>query len=252
MKGQPINIGINAGVNQTFFHKSASIYSDRYFKQRYFTNLPKMVSIGLALAIPVNIKLDKHWAINTGLGYKRKKYKFEQTFFNMPATSSTYIHLEAFFNAYEIPALISIIPTRNKTTKIEYSMGCVLSLNRPSKIITEAINEGPPWDPTVNIVLNKDKKTSTISPDIFIGMSFVHFKENSRAFQFNISYQYGLIPSTRYEFLTTANNTVRTETNYVTLRPSLSCLQFTISVFPGILKYKIEATPNSLRIVSRN
>ena len=236
-QGQKIQLGLSASLNKTFFHKGQSEYDNFYFQAKS--------KMGTGLAVPAYYKFSDNWTLKSGIGYQNKKYHFEQNKFDFPnvAEGSSYFYYQIKFKTVEVPLIICYSSAdTNKTFKIEYKIGCVLSFNSPHTMTHGYQLFHYSGTDTVNFKFAVPENWAKyFSPDLYISIGVLKSKGLLRHHELSISYQYSFIKSTKYAFFSElATNSLTKEYNAI-VTPNLSYVALTYTCFPkwlNILKEK--------------
>lgn len=246
VQGQVLQLGIGASINRTYFNKGQSTYDNYFFETKSKTSL--------GLSIPCYIKLSDQWTLRSGIGFQNKMYGFEQTNFDFPnvVDGTGSFSLEIKFTATEVPLIICFSPTdKDRKYKIEYKLGCILTRNAPTIIHGHVENFQYSGDDTVYYNFSHSLNWAKYySPDIYAGISLIKTKETLRRKELTLSYQYSFTPSTKNDFATSLWTNSMSKEYKATLRPNMSYIALTYSLFPNwlnIIKNKdyITKTPKS-------
>lgn len=237
--GQKLQLGLSASINSTFFHKGQSFYDNYFFKTRTKTCI--------GLSVPTYLKFTDNWSFKTGIGFQNKKYHFEQNKYDFPNVidgSGSY-YFEMKFTAIEVPLLICYFQNfDNKKFSIEYKLGCVFSYNIPTAqtlgYSTFKYNGNDVCFTKINVNENWAK---TYSPDIYIAISILKTKESLRKHELTLSYQYGFLKTTQYEFSSMLSNSTLTKEYHAILKPYLSYIALTYEFFPKWLNIIKDSQP---------
>jgi hypothetical protein len=226
--GQRVQIGFSANMNTTFFHKSSSLYDSQLC-----SSTP---AIRFGLSFPVLINLKPHWTLRTGIGVQIKRYNFCQDKFDISGFDGKVFSNNTFIVA-EIPLLIGYKTNWNNDFNIELNSGVVFALNTPYENFTGyQFNGSDSTAVTLNFPL--PDWAPTFSTDLYIGISVIKSKSNVRRHQLILSYQYGLFPTTRFDFSTIIVHSSLTKEYDVMIRPRLSTLALTYVYFLKPIKSK--------------
>jgi hypothetical protein len=227
LNGQSIQLGLSANLNTTFFHKAYSKYDDHFYKPR--------PSIRFGSSVPLYIDLKKNYVLKTGIGWQIQTTRLVLDRFDFPDFNGKIIS-SMTYSKIEIPLLICYKKNWKKNLNIEYSSGCILSLNYPffstAKFSYEISSASIRY---VNPELNLKK---TFSSELYVGLSLIKNKNNSRRHQVTLSYQYSINPTTKYHIATILTNSSMTKEYKATIRPRLSCIIFSYTFFPKWLSFK--------------
>jgi hypothetical protein len=226
--GQRIQAGFGLSANNTFYHHGSSVY---FYSQNFGTG----ISPGFGISSHINFGLTESWSIRSGLAYHFKRYRVMIRDYTIKEVDG-YFYFDAGFHSLEVPLLISYKTPKEKKYKFEYRAGIVSSFYIPATITTGYSMEftGPAAF-VVGTTPMPDEQT--YSPDIYIGVSLLRMNDKMRRQEFTISYQYGLLPTMRYD-LNAAISVPGQNTIYsAILRPTLSSFMLSYAFYPRWLNF---------------
>jgi hypothetical protein len=222
LQAQKFQMGLSAGINGTFAKKGASEFDEN--------KIESFPLLGIALSVPVYLKLNEFWYLRSAFSYQFKEYGMLQNQFDIPlGNSETYF--SASFNVFEIPLLLAYMPKISGKYKVEFSTGMVISSYEPISIGVSSISSGM-GNGSISLESPAQIAESTISPDVNIGINLVKFKENLRRHQFGIAYQIGLAPTSEFRYSTQVRNDTQIRNSDIILKPRLNTLILTYTFFP--------------------
>lgn len=226
---QNMQVGLSGGITNTIFRASASS-----FGASEFNALPMP---GLSLSVPVFLKISPVLALKTGLVYQQKRFRIEQTDFEIEGVKGK-IYYSVGYNVGELPILLSFKPMNDKKYRFEYSAGCVLTYNSPSS--TGSGISITSTDQSTSFIMESPmpKWEKTFSPDLYAGISFGKYTNNVRNFQLTLSYQYGLAYLDESGFTTEITSGTTTKKETIEIKPLFSGITFTYTYFPKFLIFK--------------
>ena len=226
---QNVQIGLSVGITNTIFRKSASS-----FGTSKFNTIPMP---GISLSLPVFLKISPVFALKTGLVYQQKRFRVEQTDFDIEGLKGK-IYYSVGYNVGELPILFSFKPMNDKKYRFEYSAGCVLTYNSPSSTISGSSITSTDQTTSIRMESPEPKWENTFSPDLYAGISFGKYTNNVRNFQLTLSYQHGLVHLDESGFTTEITSGTTTKKETIEIVPLFSGLTFTYTYFPKFLLFK--------------
>jgi hypothetical protein len=226
-----ISVGLNAGINNTFFHKAGSEYDPGVFTP--------MMDQGLGLSVPVVFDLHPNWSLRSGAGFVVKQFSFNQDSFPLTSVKGS-MQSRNRINALEIPLIIGFKRTLGeKKFLFEYQAGVVAAFNSDTRQKTEffpAENAGDSAASVSGVAFYK-RRPFRFSPDLYVAVTLIRFSESMRRHQFTLSYQYGLNNVSDVFYSNYAESEGQSTVYSATLRPRLSYLSLSYTFFPRWLQW---------------
>jgi hypothetical protein len=226
---QDIQVGFMPVVNMGVYQHGRSHYNHDDIKGG--------LTFGGGVWLPVRLAAGSRVALVTGLGWQRKSFKATHSI-EAPGVSGT-VRVSRNFSCLELP-LIGAYTSGAGNTRVEYQAGLVMSYNMPTAESMGFTVEGTePGGSGVWLLPSNWEKTP--SPDVFAGISLVHYREQARRWQMTMAFQYGLLSTSRMNLYADVYSATGARYYLNFLRPALSILSLSFTVWPKWLNFTSSA-----------
>lgn len=158
------------------------------------------------LGLTANYYLDKKFNMNilSGIQFQVKTFSFQLFDLDVENVKGR-VSYRPVFISYELPVIFCLEKERKKKADryINYQLGAVLSYN--TLYMINGHQKGPFLrDPDGDTLLSSFDVTAdnlkTFSPDIYLGISWIHKQKKRRVSEWGLSLQYAIMNSASYHF----------------------------------------------------